>query len=461
MHPKLMLTRRSRSLRRSCSARRRRSRRRPRSNDPGVTSTLDPARRHRAAHRLLRRPTRQSRAAPTPTSSTSTPAAASTAARSSTRVVDDGTTRPRRCRSTHQLVEQDKVFAMFNSARHRQQPRRAAVPQHDEGAAAVRRRRARRRGARDYATYPYSIGFQPSYQAEGWVYGKYLARTRPGATIAVLFQNDDYGKDLLGGLKRGLAALEGEGDRGAALRRQGGRRLGADREAEGVGRRHARHLRDAELRGPGVLDANKLGWKPKRVSTTRSAPAPRRWCGASDDGQNKLVNGTLSIAFMKDPNDPQWKADASMKLYRKILNRYAPGATGDDVALRLRDGRRVDGRRGAAAGRQEPHPRVARQGARHVHRGREPVPAARHRGQDGGRAITSRSSRCSCSAGKARPGSRSAASGPTGRSSAGVCACRRRLRPLDYALTLRREETARRQPVTDGTPRLRDPQRVP
>ena len=57
---------------------------------------------------------------------------------------------------------------------------------------------------RDYATYPYTIGFQPSYQAEGWVYGKYLARTAPGATIAVLFQNDDYGKDLLGGLKRGL-----------------------------------------------------------------------------------------------------------------------------------------------------------------------------------------------------------------------------------------------------------------
>ena len=52
---------------------------------------------------------------------------------------------------------------------------------------------------------------------------------------------------------------------------------------------------------------------------------------ASDNGQNKLVNGTISIAFMKDPNDPQWKADADMKLYRKILNRYAPGATGDDA----------------------------------------------------------------------------------------------------------------------------------
>ena len=57
------------------------------------------------------------------------------------------------------------------------------------------------------------------------------------------------------------------------------------------------------------------------------------------NGQNKLVNGTLSIAFMKDPNDPQWNADASMKLYRKILNRYAPGATGDSRCAG-NDGRR-------------------------------------------------------------------------------------------------------------------------
>ena len=92
---------------------------------------------------------------------------------------------------------------MFNSTRHRGQPRRAAVPERDEGAAAVRRL-GRDDLGRDYASYPYSIGFQPSYQAEGWVYGKYLARTAAGSTIAVLFQNDDYGKDLLGGLKRGL-----------------------------------------------------------------------------------------------------------------------------------------------------------------------------------------------------------------------------------------------------------------
>ena len=98
---------------------------------------------------------------------------------------------------------------------------------------------------RDYATYPYTIGFQPSYQAEGWVYGKYLARTAPGSTIAVLFQNDDYGKDLLGGLKRGLQRSKAKVIAAQPYDVRCGRRLGSDREAEGVRRRHAGHLRDA------------------------------------------------------------------------------------------------------------------------------------------------------------------------------------------------------------------------
>ena len=89
-------------------------------------------------------------------------------------------------------------------ARHGAEPRGAPVPERDEGAAAVRRLGRDDAGAATTRSYPYTIGFQPSYQAEGWVYGKYLARTAPGATVAVLFQNDDYGKDLLGGLKRGL-----------------------------------------------------------------------------------------------------------------------------------------------------------------------------------------------------------------------------------------------------------------
>jgi hypothetical protein len=76
--------------------------------------------------------------------------------------------------------------------------------------------------------------------------------------------------------------------------------------------------------------ANKLGWKPKRVITNADASAASAMQAASADGQNKLVNGSVSIVFLKDPTDPHWKNDAAIKLYRKILTQYVPGADVDD-----------------------------------------------------------------------------------------------------------------------------------
>ena len=247
------------------------------------------------------------------------------------RVVDDGFNVAETVAATHQLVEQDKVFAMFNSPGTagnlavRPWLNAMKVPQLFVASGATTL-------GRDYAAYPYSIGFQPSYQAEGWVYGKYLARTAAGATIAVLFQNDDYGKDLLGGLKRGLQRSKAKVIAAQPY----------DASAVEIS------VQIAKLKASGADTlaifatpnfavqaysiANKIGWKPKRVVNNAVAAGEATMVRAADDGQNKLVNGTISIAFMKDPNDPQWKADAGTKLYRKILTRYAPGATGEDSA---------------------------------------------------------------------------------------------------------------------------------
>ncbi len=119
------------------------------------------------------------------------------------KVVDDAYNPAQSVQATRQLVEQEKVFAVFNSVGTEQNLavrdylNTSKVPQLFVASGATT-------WGRDYARYPYTIGFQPSYQAEGWVYGKYLARTAPGARVAVLFQNDDYGKDLLNGLKKGI-----------------------------------------------------------------------------------------------------------------------------------------------------------------------------------------------------------------------------------------------------------------
>jgi ABC-type branched-subunit amino acid transport system substrate-binding protein len=72
--------------------------------------------------------------------------------------------------------------------------------------------------------------------------------------------------------------------------------------------------------------ANKLGWKPKHVINNAVASASTSMQIASSAGQNKLVNGTISIQFLKDPTDPKWKNDPAMKLYRTIMKKYAPSA---------------------------------------------------------------------------------------------------------------------------------------
>ena len=119
--------------------------------------------------------------------------------------LDDAYNAAQTVQATRQLVEQDKVFAVFNSLGTEQNQsvrpylNQVKVPQLFVASGATT-------FGRDFKQYPWTIGFQPSYQAEGWIYGKYLARTIPGAKVAVLFQNDDYGKDLMAGLSRASRA---------------------------------------------------------------------------------------------------------------------------------------------------------------------------------------------------------------------------------------------------------------
>ena len=105
---------------------------------------------------------------------------------------------------------------------------------------------------RDYKQYPWTIGFQPSYQAEGWIYGKYLARTKPGAKVAVLFQNDAYGKDLLVGLKQGIARSTVKVVAAEPYEVTAPDVQSQIATAEGLGRERARALRDPALRDSGL-----------------------------------------------------------------------------------------------------------------------------------------------------------------------------------------------------------------
>jgi branched-chain amino acid transport system substrate-binding protein len=245
-------------------------------------------------------------------------------------IIDDAYNPALTVQATRKLVEEDKVFAIFNALGTEQNDATRAylntnkVPQLFSATGATK-------FGSESSKYPYTIGFQPSYQAEGWVLGKYLARTQGTARVAVLFQNDDYGKDLLNGLKRGI-----ERSNVKVVAAEPYEVTAADVGAQVAKLKTSGATVFAVFATPkfaiqAYVFANRLGWKPKLTLNNAVSSASNIMVLASEGGTNKVTPGTVSIVFLKDPTDPKWKNDAAMKLYRQVMKQYAAGANANDV----------------------------------------------------------------------------------------------------------------------------------
>jgi len=245
------------------------------------------------------------------------------------KIVDDAYNPSQTVTATKQLVEQDKVFAIFNSLGTEQNEairpylNQARVPQLFVASGATT-------FGRDFKQYPWTIGFQPSYRAEGWIYGKYLARTKPGAKIAVLFQNDAYGKDLIAGLKQGIArskvkvvAAEPYDVTATDVQSQVAKLKSSGANVLAL-------FATPRFAIQGYVFANRLGWRPLIVNNAVSS-ASNIMTLAAEGGTNRAVENSISIVFLKDPTDATWRNDAAMKLYRSIMARHAKGANVKDV----------------------------------------------------------------------------------------------------------------------------------
>jgi branched-chain amino acid transport system substrate-binding protein len=245
------------------------------------------------------------------------------------RIVDDAYNPAQSIQATRRLVEQDGVFAVFNSLGTeqnlavREYLNQRKVPQLFVATGATTF------GA-EADRYPWTIGFQPSYRAEALIYGRYLARTQKKARIGVLFQNDDYGKDLLAGLKAGLAR---SGSKVVAA-------LPYEVTAVDVGSQVARlEAANADVFAvfatpkfaiQAYVFANRLGWRPLVINNTVSA-ATNVMALASEGGKNETLEGSLTLNFLKDPTNPLFRKDPAMRRYRALMAKYAKGANVADV----------------------------------------------------------------------------------------------------------------------------------
>jgi len=244
------------------------------------------------------------------------------------RFYDDAYNPAQTVQLTRKLVEEDRVFAVFNSVGTannlaiRDYLNARKVPQlfAGDGSQEI---------GRSFARYPWTMGFLMSYRGEGDVYGKTLVKARPRARIAVLYENTELGRDMLTGLTRAIA---GKGPRVVA--KESYEFTGADVSSQVAllktsGADTLMLFATPKFFIQAVLAAHKLGWKPQLYIASVSIEPTIM--GIARYNAPKLTKGALSIAFVKNPNDPIWAKDPVVALYRQIMRKYNPEGRQTDV----------------------------------------------------------------------------------------------------------------------------------
>jgi len=172
--------------------------------------------------------------------------------------------------------------------------------------------------------FPWTIGWQPDYIAEGRSYGEWIRKNAPNAKIAVFTQNDDYGKDYLRGLKIGLAAKKSlivseqtyevtDASYGSQIARQ--KASGADTWVL---------LTTPTPTVRAIATAKALNWKPDTLVINSVSAIDTVMAAAIQRAGADFVAGAISTAYLKNPANPEYANDKFVKLYRSIMTRFGP-----------------------------------------------------------------------------------------------------------------------------------------
>jgi ABC-type branched-subunit amino acid transport system substrate-binding protein len=232
---------------------------------------------------------------------------------------------------TRELVQQDKVYAIFNSLGTdqnlaiRSYLNALKVPQLFVASGATT-------FGSDYKQYPWTIGYQPNYRAEGTIYGRYVVKHTPKARIGVLYQDDDYGKDLLAGLQRGL------GKKASLVKAKQSYNVDDPDVQSQIAKLKAAKVNTLMVFATpkfaiqAYVYAAKLAWRPLVFMNAVSSAANIMGLSTAATSK-KQTEGSISIVFLKDPTDPTWRNNSGMKLYRAIMKKYKGGNPNDVYAV--------------------------------------------------------------------------------------------------------------------------------
>ena len=239
---------------------------------------------------------------------------------------DDAYSPPKAVEQVRKLVEGDEVLLVFNPLG---TPSNTAIQKYLNGKKTPQLFVAT--GATkwgDPKNFPWTMGWQPTYQAEGRIYAQYLLQTKPDAKVAVIYQNDDYGKDYLKGFKDGLgpkAATMIVGEESYDV-------------TEPTIDSHIVKLKSTnadtvftiatpKFAAQSIKKIGELGWKPLHFLNNVSASVGSVIKPAGIDN----AQGIISAAYAMDPTDPQWKDNAGMKEWVAFMDKYNPSADKTDA----------------------------------------------------------------------------------------------------------------------------------
>jgi branched-chain amino acid transport system substrate-binding protein len=243
--------------------------------------------------------------------------------------LDDGYNPANTVQQTRALVEQDKVFALVGGLG--TEPQEAVrnylnqqkVPQLFVSTGATEF------GSR-FSDYPWTIGWQPDYEAEGAIYGKYIAKNQPNAKIGIIFQNDSFGQDYITGLKKGL------GSKASNISIQQGFDVTATSVAAQVAALKAANpdvlcifaTPTPTIRTYATMKA--VAFKPSSIYVNSVSATDTFMRAAIANAGAAEVNGSISVGYVKDPANPKYAKDKAVILYKQLMKKYAPKANPND-----------------------------------------------------------------------------------------------------------------------------------
>jgi branched-chain amino acid transport system substrate-binding protein len=233
---------------------------------------------------------------------------------------DDGYQPPKTVEMVRKLVEEDKVLCLFNTLG---TPTNTAIHKYMNAKKVPQLYVAT--GASKWGhpkEFPWTMGFQPDYHTEGVIYAKHLLSNVKDAKIAVLYQNDDYGKDYFNGLKDGLGKEASRIVKTVTYETTDPTVDSQIIELKDSGANVFFNVSIPKFAAQAMRKAADLKWKPVQYlnNVSASVTATMKPAGLGN------VQGVITAAWLKDPTDHQWDKDADMKEWRAFMAKHMPDA---------------------------------------------------------------------------------------------------------------------------------------